>query len=304
MTTDFSRHTSREHIGPVSTRTDDQHREAHNHKINNKSAGKGGWSAADHDLLVLEELVKKVLPSAIIYGTDFDDSSLLHYPVHRIRGPHKREDRAIDKAINVTSQRNADFAAGLRSEPETRPPAQLLRELTDVVRMTVCVDKEAQLTNVFAELEKFLDASHQFDKIEGKFAKSDPTNSKNCGYSGMNFRIGFSNNNIVELQANVPGILWGKESKKDFLNMFGTRAKALWTEQEAIYGGRLPCGMGHILYEMYDKEKNEWGQRARKVSISYYDYLRECKQDHVKVGEIVIKLDELKAGRPQYFNKK
>lgn len=113
--------------------------------------------------------------------------------------------------------------------------------------------------------------------------KSDNQKSKRdggqmpSGYSGWNFVIQFKDHRAfgAEVQANTFDLLYGKHSKKEFLDILMFTESEYHEVQNRL---KFPGGLGHALYDIQDvgrsKATAEEGNLARELCLDYNDACR------------------------------
>jgi hypothetical protein len=141
-------------------------------------------------------------------------------------------------------------------------------EVKDLVRMTIVAPTFGHLDRVKNMLRDECVARHGLGLIKDVevFAHTDE-----CGYSGLNFVVRMTNGRPAEIQSNVPGIMYGKMSKADFVGAFG---QVMFEEMQRNY--KIEGGLGHTLYEVQRADPSGVnGQKAAQLSKQYYDYLRK-----------------------------
>jgi hypothetical protein len=167
-------------------------------------------------------------------------------------------------------------------------------EMKDVVRMTIVARFPNQLKDVRKMIEKRCVAANSMGiiKAEERFAQTDP-----CGYSDLNFVVRLTNGRPAEIQANVPEVMYGKMSAKDFQDVLGT---AKFNELKGRY--RIEGGLGHGLYEIWQKgQASPKGTRAAMISKQYYKYLRGHYHPQV-CQELTRELNGIVKANPGIFN--
>jgi hypothetical protein len=169
----------------------------------------------------------------------------------------------------------------------------------DLVRMTILARRSSLLPGVAKQIRAMATHPWCILKDEEARAYSDP-----CGYSGLNFVLqrnragsvgltklgqprvspppdakGISNAQWaktvrMEIQANVPEVIYGKESEVDFVKALGRK---LFDEIKSDC--KIVGGLGHVLYEISTKAgSSQTQQTAKSLSKRYYKYLRAAKQ--------------------------
>jgi hypothetical protein len=107
---------------------------------------------------------------------------------------------------------------------------------------------------------------HLVKNVETK--KGDRDNE--CGYSGVNCVVILHTGHPGEIQVNVPGVLFGKGPKEDFVAAHGQQ---VWDQIKSRY--QIESSIAHGLYEIFrENKKNAIGTEAADLSVDYYDYLR------------------------------
>ncbi|QEH35239.1 hypothetical protein OJF2_37860 [Aquisphaera giovannonii] len=140
-------------------------------------------------------------------------------------------------------------------------------ELKDVARMTIIAPWHSEVATVGSKVEGACGLGKQMKLLKRKVVKED---EDDCGYSGLNYVIQMPNQRPVEIQVNVPELIYGKEGEDDAQNVLGFELFNQLKCKFIIEGGH-----GHKLYEIYrEAPSSRIGRAAAQVSIEYYGYLR------------------------------
>ncbi|MFT7287369.1 MAG: hypothetical protein ACI87W_001483, partial [Halieaceae bacterium] len=140
-------------------------------------------------------------------------------------------------------------------------------DLKDAVRMTIVAPTPSSLKQVQSLIRAQCVPRNGFSLLKDS---EDFAERSACGYSGLNFVISMSNGPPAEIQANIPGVMYGQMSEKLFRETIGA---AKFSEIKGRY--RLDGGLGHRLYEIYRVAPGS--ANAKQVALlskSYFNCLR------------------------------
>jgi hypothetical protein len=177
----------------------------------------------------------------------------------------------------------------------------------DLVRMTILATRSEDLPRVGKQIREMATWPWGILKDEEARAYSDP-----CGYSGLNFVLqknrvgsvgltklgqarvspppdakGISNAQWaktvrMEIQANIPEVIYGKEAEVDFVKMLD---RALFEQAKAKC--KIVGGLGHVFYEISKGAVSpQTQQTAKSLSKRYYKYLRNplgCSHEDFRI---------------------
>ena len=175
-----------------------------------------------------------------------------------VPGPIKKIEKAMSKTVadyDYAWGENKDLVRGTlacRTNDDLRTLANLL--------MQTC-------TNEFGMF--LIKSDNQKSKRDGGQMPS--------GYSGWNFVIQFKEHRSfgAEVQANTFDLLYGKHSKKEFLDILLFSNSEYFEVQNRL---KFPGGLGHALYDIQDvarsKATAEEGNLARELCLDYNDACR------------------------------
>jgi hypothetical protein len=229
-----------------------------------------------------------------------------------IKGPMKSAVRAEQK---VSAAADKEGYAGDWSQ------------LKDLLRMTILATKSYYLQLVKDQVLA-LGSRPPWYIITNKEKEAD---TDPCGYSGLHFVLqknragsvgaeklgqrrsapppdvkGISNAQWaktvrMEIQANLPAIIYGKESKGSFVGALGDELFAKMKGMTKIVGG-----LGHVLYEISKGPFSfQTQETAKSLSKKYYQYLRAPQSvPHKEFTDLCNQLTDIVADNREFFNKK
>jgi hypothetical protein len=167
------------------------------------------------------------------------------------------------------------------------------QDVKDLVRVTILAQKEAEVGTVLKKIQEMCKPPWSI-LGQPKMVNKD---LDRCGYSGLNCVVEKRSGNSaprpagpsgkaqprdmrwafnvrMEIQANVPEIIYGKQHEKDFKSMLGDIGESKFQEMENRY--HIVGGLGHDLYEITQKPPSVEAQKtAWDLSKRYYAYLRD-----------------------------
>lgn len=174
-------------------------------------------------------------------------------------------------------------------------------KVKDLVRMTILAPTPNDLALV-AEKIRVMGVMPPWCILKDEEPKAD---TDPCGYSGLNFvlqknrqgSVGAKNQPPVapppdvqgisnaqwaktvrmEIQANVPEMIYGKECEEDFIKMLGAIGQDQFDKMKAKL--KIVGGLGHVFYEISKSNDANVGtqETAKALSKRYYEYLRDPK---------------------------
>jgi len=132
--------------------------------------------------------------------------------------------------------------------------------LTDVARNTIVIDDKLHIA-VKKELEKL-----------GAVVKTVGLGDSPMGYTGLNAKIMTKAGMLAEIQVNSAKMIYAKETEVVAKSIIGEKK---WNEIAAKT--KLPCGLGHKLYEEYRVAPAGDPRlgRLEAESTAYYNQIRE-----------------------------
>jgi hypothetical protein len=179
------------------------------------------------------------------------------------------------------------------------------QDVKDLVRVTILAPALPQLANVRKQIE-MMGSKPPWSIVKNKLI-SPPGDS--CGYTGLNAVVekkrgapvgarsgqpiaprptvsspfGPQPSQIrdmrwaltvrMEIQANIPCIIYGKQHEKDFKDMLGDIGPTKFKEMQNMYN--IVGGLGHDFYELSQKPPSDDIKKAvMALSKRYYEYLR------------------------------
>lgn len=152
--------------------------------------------------------------------------------------------------------------------------------MKDIVRVTIVVPQQQDLQTVARVLEDegnrapwFLSKSKEVHAVKDIFR-----------YSGLNYGLStrylpgesrMENPVNLEIQANVPWMVYGKEIEEDFVAMLGGDDFARGEFTKIQGWTAIRSGLGHALYEIWEVASAVDKRKAEELSQRYYTYLRD-----------------------------
>ena len=154
-----------------------------------------------------------------------------------------------------------------------------LQTIKDIVRVTIVAPTQQELNTVKVQLEYW---GHQppWSLAKDKHVRAV---EDDFHYSGLNYvlqtnqlrgigRLPFPVS--LEIQANVPWMIYGKEVREVFIGMLGGDESAKQEFEKIESWTQIRSGLGHALYEIWEKVGPGDKRKAEELSSRYYTYLR------------------------------
>ena len=224
----------------------------------------------------LQQVVAQKLALSTAIKTSFDQHKRKHgtqdalfelgrYVAHKtgaifVPGPLKSYARVMEKVL--------DFAIKEENGKQERGYEGNYGKVKDEVRLTLVGDDMNTYAAACDVMRTVCNAGNGLSFI--KNTTRDPALDP-CGYSDTNMVVKLPNGQPGEVQVNNRAVLYGKMSKKDFCNNLGVPEND-YAMLEASYG--IEGGLGHALYEIWQKDKGPRGKLAADLAKRYYGTLR------------------------------
>lgn len=269
--------------------------------------GKGGWSkpttshgmtpVGDKQMSVKDVVARQVLLRAAIknsydehtrkLGTQDALFDLARYVAFKsgavfVPGPMKTFERMLEKVM--------DYKVKVVNGKKERGYEGDYGKVKDEVRCTLVGDDAATYAAACDVMRAVCHAGNGLSFIKNN--TRDP-NLDPCGYSDTNIVVKLPNGQPGEVQINNRAVLYGKMAKQKFIYEVGVPERE-YAMLEAGYG--IEGGLGHALYEIWQKNFAGTSQRAGELGKRYYGLLRAYPRvDPGARAQLVRDLDEFKA---------